>query len=277
MLTREVERLVSEQASEGEDAAVAAIAALLGRRTAEMHLCLAGGAPGFEPEPFSLLWQRSILQSLRASLRETQRALRRARKRFAEDEAALAAAVVDDGDRLLATFEPLRTRKLDARRIRVHGDFHLGQALWTGRDVVLIDFEGEPGMSAGARAIKRSPLMDVGGLVRSFDYAGRVAIATSERARSQRRGAPPGARRVAAQVDVARPRPTCSGRTSRRSTSRPRVGRSCRTTPHDRTLLLDAHVLLKALYEVRYELANRPSWVSWPLAGIDAMLAEREQ
>ena len=87
--------------------------------------------------------------------------------------------MLDDGDRLLDVFDVLRTRKLDARRIRVHGDLHLGQALWTGHDVVFIDFEGEPGRPIGERSIKRSPLNDVGGIVRSIDYAGRVALATS--------------------------------------------------------------------------------------------------
>ena len=66
----------------------------------------------------------------------------------------------------------IRTRKLDARRIRIHGDLHLGQVLWSGNDVVFIDFEGEPGRPIGERRIKRSPLTDVAGLTRSLDYAG---------------------------------------------------------------------------------------------------------
>jgi maltose alpha-D-glucosyltransferase/alpha-amylase len=275
LLTREVERIVSDQPTAGEDAAVDAIADLLGRRTAEMHQALAGGAPGFEPEPFTLLWQRSILQSLRGSLRETQRALQRARPGLDPAAAELADVVLGQGDRLLTMFEPLRTRKLDAVRIRVHGDFHLGQVLWTGRDIVIIDFEGEPGQSASARAIKRSPLMDVGGLLRSFDYAIRVAIDTSEeRGRS---------------TEADRPRLEAWRRTW---TTRIHggvldayfgtidAGSAPRLMPpdhHDRTLLLDAHIVLKALYEVRYELANRPAWVGWPLAGIVDLLADRER
>ena len=187
----------------------------------------------------------------------------------------LADVVVEHGDRLLTMFEPLRTRKLDAVRIRVHGDFHLGQVLWTGRDIVIIDFEGEPGQSASARAIKRSPLMDVGGLLRSFDYAVRVAIDTSEE-----HGRSTGADRPTLEAW----RRAWTSRTHRgvldayfETIDAGPVLRLLPPDPADRTLLLDAHVVLKALYEVRYELASRPAWVGWPLAGIVDLLADRER
>ena len=271
LLTREVERLVSEPESTADDAVMAAVTGLLAERTAEMHLGLAGGTPGFEPEPFSLLWQRSMLQSLRASLRETQRLVRRSRSSLAEQDAALAAVVLDDGDRLLHVFDVLRTRKLDARRIRVHGDLHLGQALWTGHDVVFIDFEGEPGRPIGERSIKRSPLNDVGGIVRSIDYAGRVALATSrERGRVGETQEEPLERWRRAWTD--RMTAVYVNGYLETLTATPEGAGLVPADVADVRLLLDAHVLLKALYEVRYELTVRPAWVSWPLAAISQML-----
>jgi maltose alpha-D-glucosyltransferase / alpha-amylase len=275
LLGREVERMVTEPQATGDEAVMEAVTGLLAQRTAEMHLALAGGAPGFEPERFSLLWQRAILQGLRTSVRETQRALRRNRSTLAADAEPLAAALLERGDRLLEAFDGLRTGKLDAARIRVHGDLHLGQALWTGRDVVFIDFEGEPGRSIGERSIKRSPLSDVGGMLRSLDYAGRVAVAISvERGRTSLTDQPVLERWRHGWTSRMQEL-FWSGYVHTLTTGTTAAGSGDQLIPHDPAearLLLDAHVLQKALYEVRYELANRPPWVAWPLAAVAQML-----
>ncbi|MGI9029379.1 MAG: maltose alpha-D-glucosyltransferase [Ilumatobacteraceae bacterium] len=274
LLTREVERLVSEPEATADDAAMAVVTAILAERTAELHLGLAGGAPGFESEPFSLLYQRSILQSLRASVRETQRMVARNRAHLTPENAALADVLLDGAGDLLGAFDALRTRKLDAARIRVHGDLHLGQALWTGHDVVFIDFEGEPGRPIGERSIKRSPLTDAAGIIRSLDYAGRVALSTSiERGRL-------GEGREAAFADWRRAwteRMTALYRDTylARLMATPEGAALVPGDPDDRQLLLDAHVLLKALYEVRWELSIRPPWVGWPLGAVVQMIEER--
>ncbi|MET0326319.1 MAG: alpha-glucosidase C-terminal domain-containing protein, partial [Ilumatobacteraceae bacterium] len=278
LLTREVERLVSEPGATGDDAVMAAVTGLLAQRTAEMHLALAGGSAGFEPEPFSLLWQRSIQQSLRAALRETQRLVRRNRAGLTAEAEVLAGRLLDDGDQLLGSFDALRTRKLDAARTRVHGDLHLGQALWTGYDVVFIDFEGEPGRSIGERSIKRSPFTDVAGIVRSLDYAGRVALATSrERGRTGEAQAPQLEqwRRMWTERIQARYIDCYVQTLAGSDDARGSRARLIPADPADARMLLDAHVLLKALYEVRYELANRPAWVTWPLGAIAQMLDDR--
>ena len=236
-----------------------------------------GGAPAFEPERFSLLWQRSIhAEPAGVAARDAARRAPQPGDDRRPTPSRLAVALLEHGDRLLGAFDVLRTRKLDAARIRVHGDLHLGQALWTGRDVVFIDFEGEPGRSIGERSIKRSPLADVAGMVRSFDYAGRVALATSAE-----RAAP--ASPTSTQLErwrQARRRRGCRSSTGRRTGRRcasgtTAAGSGAQLIPPDDAdarLLLDAHVVLKALYEVRYELANRPAWVSWPLGAIARLL-----
>ena len=186
---------------------------------------------------------------------------------IADEAEPLAGRLLDDGDQLLGSFDALRTRKLDAARTRVHGDLHLGQALWTGHDVVFIDFEGEPGRSIGERSIKRSPFTDVAGIVRSLDYAGRVALATSrERGRTGDAQAAQLEQWRRLWTDQVQARYVdCYMQTLRRRRPRPAGAALIPADPADARLLLDAHVLLKALYEVRYELANRPAWVAWPL------------
>jgi maltose alpha-D-glucosyltransferase/alpha-amylase len=240
------------------------LAELLGRRTAELHTALAAsdGHDGMTPQPFTLLWQRSLLQSLRNGVRATQRALRRAKIDGAAAQVVL--APVDD---VLARFEPLRTVKLDARRIRVHGDLHLGQILRSGNDITFIDFEGEPGRPIGERRIMRSPLIDVAGLLRSIDYAGRSALDTAvDRGLVAEADLP--------DLDAGRDRWTsqvCGTITDAYLTAASDVA----LVPADRQdadMLLDVYMLQKGLYEVRYELANRPDWVHWPLSAVAEMI-----
>ncbi len=153
-------------------------ARLLGRRTAELHGALASDAtdPAFAPEPFTPLYQRSLYQLMR---NEAERVLDLLRRRLpALDAGTLvdARAVLDSADRIDGIFQQLRGRKITALRTRIHGDYHLGQVLYTGKDFIILDFEGEPARTLSARRIKRSPLRDVAGMLRSLDYAGRTAM-----------------------------------------------------------------------------------------------------
>jgi maltose alpha-D-glucosyltransferase/alpha-amylase len=245
-------------------------ARLLGERTAELHLALGGdeaAAAGAElaPEPFSTLYQRSLYQSMRAlSVRRLQ-LLEQSRAELAEPAAEHAERLLAARDRLLERFSALRGAKLDAGRIRIHGDFHLGQVLWTGRDFQIIDFEGEPARPLSERRIKRSPLRDVAGMLRSFHYAAYTALAEA----SGSGNAPEpevgegwarawtlwiSAAFLGAYLDRAAGWPVLPA-------SRERLG-----------ALLDVFVLDKALYELGYELNNRPDWVDIPLRGILALL-----
>ncbi|HKJ56313.1 MAG TPA: maltose alpha-D-glucosyltransferase, partial [Nitriliruptoraceae bacterium] len=148
----------------------------LGRTTARMHAALASDPDDadFSPEPFTALYQRSVYQSMRTRARRTQQALGRALKTLPEDVAERVTALADREDDLLERIQHLKDDRLTGSRTRTHGDFHLGQVLWTGRGYVVLDFEGEPARPLGERRLKRSPLSDIAGMLRSYHYAGHV-------------------------------------------------------------------------------------------------------
>jgi trehalose synthase-fused probable maltokinase len=140
------------------------------------------------------------------------------------------------------------------RVIRHHGDFHLGQTLWTGDDWVILDFEGEPARSLPERRRKRSPLRDVAGMLRSFAYA---ASATS----ILRGVEPPADWEVRARSEFLE---------GYRST----IDQTLIPAGAQMDKLLSVFELEKAVYELRYELNNRPDWAAIPVAGILRMLDE---
>jgi maltose alpha-D-glucosyltransferase/alpha-amylase len=148
-------------------------AAQIGRRTADLHLALAGAPDdrAFAPEPYSALDLRSKYQSLRNLTGKTLRLLREQLPRLPEDAQDEARRLLDAESSLLRQFSALLTHRLTARRIRVHGDYHLGQVLFTGKDYVIIDFEGSRDRRAAERRRKRSALVDVAGMIRSFQFA----------------------------------------------------------------------------------------------------------
>jgi maltose alpha-D-glucosyltransferase/alpha-amylase len=248
-------------------------AELLGRRTGELHRALARGTTeAFAPEPFTTLYRRSLYQSLRSQIRPTMQLVRRSLDQLPAAARLDAEAVLDAESSLVDAFAEIRDHRIDALRTRVHGDFHLGQALHSGRDFVIIDFEGEPSRSPTERRIKRNPLVDVAGMVRSFQYAVRAGLLAHEE------------RGLAAADTVhdleERGRLWHAWVTVRfltgylESVDEVRVGGVALVPAAgpDRVRLLSAYVLEKALYEVRYELNHRPGWAPIPLDGILRML-----
>jgi len=269
-------RAESSAMVDGVDGPTLTIAELLGRRTAELHVALARhGHPAdgaFAPQSFTLLSQRALLQSVRSALRATQRMLRvRAaisNLEGSEDVEQWVETLRGSPEEILRRFEPLRRSKLHASRIRIHGDLHLGQVLWTGRDVAFIDFEGEPDRPMSGRSIKRSPLVDVAGLIRSIDYAGRSAVHTAVERGVVAEG-------EAAGLDAWRRAWTRAMDGTMLSAYLATIGPQL--VPTDATelhLLLDLFVLEKALYEIRYELGHRPDWAVWPLAAAAELIAD---
>jgi maltose alpha-D-glucosyltransferase/alpha-amylase len=149
----------------------------------------------------------------------------------------------------------------------VHGDFHLGQALFTGKDYVFIDFEGEPARPLGERRLKRSPLLDAAGLLRSYDYASQVALREH-----LARGAVAPERKPALEA-WARFWSDWTGAAFLRSyLAAMSASGLLPASPEDRTTLLDALLLEKAMYELSYELNTRPDWVPVPVSGLLRLL-----
>jgi len=240
-------------------------AELLGIRTGELHAVLAAPTddPAFAPEPFSELYQRSIYQSILGTVRSSLRLLARRRSTLEGAAADDAARVLDLGDLVDGRLRALLTRRLAGMRIRIHGDFHAGQVLHTGRDLLIIDFEGEPTRPLGERRLKRSPMRDVAGMLRSFHYAIHGSVLRTELGASIRHedeaALAPWIRAWYAAV--------CAAylRGYREATA---DAPFLPADPAEWAVLLDAFLLHKAFYEVTYELSNRPDWVAIPLRGI---------
>jgi maltose alpha-D-glucosyltransferase/alpha-amylase len=239
---------------------------LLGERTAEMHLALAQDteSPSFAPEPFSLQHQRSVFQSIRSETKLTFALLTRTFSTLDEDAKVLAENVLQHANQLGSLHDYLLHDTIDAKKIRIHGDYHLGQLLFTGKDFVILDFEGEPARPIGERRLKRSALIDVAGMLRSFNFAAYHGLLGS---------------RTVRPVD----QPTLETYADLWSTAASQVflktylakagnASFIPKDPEDLRLLLRSFLILKALYELRYELNNRPKWVAIPLRGILSLI-----
>ncbi|MDD2310060.1 MAG: maltose alpha-D-glucosyltransferase [Desulfuromonadaceae bacterium] len=155
------------------------MALLLGKRTAEMHRALATGSleKSWNMEEFSTLYQRSLFQSMRALVRRNFRALAKAVPVLPADVQLRAVRIIGAENEIISCLQKITGRRIAAMKCRIHGDFHLGQALFTGKDFVFIDFEGEPAHSLSERRLKRSPLRDVASMIHSIHFAAMTTLA----------------------------------------------------------------------------------------------------
>jgi maltose alpha-D-glucosyltransferase/alpha-amylase len=238
---------------------------LLGQRTAEMHLALASDPEDkeFAAEPFTPFSLRSLYQSMRNLAKNNLQLLR---KRLRDLPAALrpdAQRVSDAEEIILKRMRALVDKKVSAMRIRSHGDYHLGQVLSTGKDFVLIDFEGEPARPLGQRRIKRSPLRDVAGMIRSFHYAAFSALQTQ-----METGAVTADQEARFEAWARSWYLWVSGVFLEAYLEGAAPGSFLPKTAAALTVLLEAELLDKAMYELGYELNNRPDWVKIPIQGI---------
>jgi len=241
-------------------------ARVLGRRTGELHLALASDSRdrSFSPMPIGRAYLRGLADEFSSKALEAVALLESRAKQLPAGAAAAAHQVLSSGTALVGRFESLGRLEVEATRIRVHGDYHLGQTLRVGDDFVLLDFEGEPLRPLAERLAKASPLKDVAGMLRSFGYAARAAFMEATSVNPERvRLREPWLRAWETWVSAA-----FLGAYLEAS-----AGASF--LPADTAgleILLDAFTLDKAFYELRYELNNRPDWVAIPLEGILSIL-----
>ncbi len=237
-------------------------AQLLGQRTAELHIALASDLkdPDFAPEYFTPEYQTSLYQSMRDLCVKNLHLLRDRLGYVSEELREDARRVLSLENDIGKRYRRIRENNIPAARIRCHGDYHLGQVLFTGEDFVIIDFEGEPARSLDERRMKRSPLLDVAGMIRSFHYAVHSILlqktttspdeSTIYQHRAQYWHVWVAAAFLSTYFEVVEP-----------------AGLLPENPDHLR-ILLDAYILDKAIYELGYELNNRPDWLRVPLQGI---------
>ncbi|HVZ31214.1 MAG TPA: putative maltokinase, partial [Polyangiaceae bacterium] len=245
-------------------------AELLGTRTAELHLALAEARDAqFEPEPFSSMYQRSLYESTRTRLKRMMALLRRRRPSLSERDQRIVERLEERQAEFDGILRHLRDTKFDALKIRVHGDYHLGQILFTGKDFIIIDFEGEPGRTLAERRFKHGALRDVASMIRSLDYAALSALRTGSIRPADVTVLEPWARAWSAWMSAAFLRAYALTLESRHGHLLPASKQHC-------AQLLEFYLLDKCLYELDYEFNNRPDWVSIPLFGLLGLLEQHQ-
>ena len=239
-------------------------AATLGRRTAELHRMLASAAgPAFAPEPLKTADWQNLVAHLRTEAAGAFDRLKQSLAGLPDELVDIASLVLSRRRWVLESFPPTAGEGSLGQRIRIHGDYHLGQVLQVKTDFVILDFEGEPARTLPERRAKMSPLRDVAGMVRSFSYAAYAGLlAHTARRPEDWQSLEPWARLW------------------ERSTGAEFL-RAYRSAAGDAEFLpsgesgfrnlLTVFLLNKVLYELSYELNNRPTWVRIPLMGILAL------
>jgi maltose alpha-D-glucosyltransferase / alpha-amylase len=234
----------------------------LAERTADMHVALRSldSDAAFAPEPFTSLYQRSIYQAMTDQVKRTMIFLRESMRSVPKAVRPLAQELLDMETAILEQFEPIRREKIETVKVRIHGDYHLGQVLFTGNDFMILDFEGEPARSLSERKIKRSVYRDLAGMLRSFDYAAFNVLMQNQSIRPEdRKRLEPWAELWSYHVghhfiDVY----------TKHTEGKELIPEEAR----QRELLLRSYLMNKAIYELNYELNNRPEWLPIPMNGI---------
>lgn len=242
------------------------LANLLGKRLAELHLALADDKDQhFVSDMYTPFYQRGLYQSLVNQLKQTMSLLSRAEKSLKDLSIQQQIGRVGSlHNRILSVYSFLKEKPISSARIRIHGDCHLGQIRFTGKDFVFIDFEGEPQRSISERKIKKTPLTDVAGLLRSFDYCYRFFLKNKN----------------FNEEDYKKLTPICHiwmlgmGHCFISGYFDELKGKLIPEISDDFYKLLEILLIDKALYEIRYELGSRPEWIDITLLGLLDIMGE---
>jgi maltose alpha-D-glucosyltransferase/alpha-amylase len=241
----------------------------LGQRTGELHRTLAASTdnPAFDPEPITEMDLDQWLSSVEREAKQTLDKLALNLERLPQDCRVDAERLLALSHKLAPHLARLRPGEgFTALKTRYHGDYHLGQVLVNENDFIIIDFEGEPARSLEERRRKHSALRDVAGMLRSFDYAMQTALMDMQ----------------AAQPNLLEHlQPSALDWRQQASAAflegyQEALG-DCQVYPLDAThgrQLIALFTLEKALYELRYEMDNRPEWIRVPLDGLYSILAK---
>jgi maltose alpha-D-glucosyltransferase/alpha-amylase len=244
------------------------MAVLLGRRTAEMHRALSSGAENgpWNKEEFSTLYQRSLFQSMRGTLRKNFQKLSAQLLSLPDTVQERAVKILAAEKELIGCLQKITGRRLSAMKCRIHGDLHLGQALFTGKDFVFIDFEGEPAYSLNERRLKRSPLRDVAGMIHSFHFAAMTTLVHHGAAHPD---------------DLPWLEPWLEAWYVYVSGSYLKgylhTMKNSPLLPENRAhlaIMLRCYLIQKVVHELGHELNNRPDGADLPLRGLEMLLKE---
>ncbi|MCG2711737.1 MAG: maltose alpha-D-glucosyltransferase [Candidatus Omnitrophica bacterium] len=266
VLTRQVKEVKSPEVSGLIDGIYLEMIKKLGQRTGEMHIKLSEEAqnPDFKPETFSLLYQRSVFQAMGSQKRVVFRLLEKNLSKLTESLRQEAESVLSAEKKIMLRLKLIMQTKYSAKKIRIHGDYHLGQVLFTGKDFSIIDFEGEPARPLSERRLKRSAIRDIAGMLRSLHYAAYVTLFLNKAVRDEDLAILESAAEdwylYVSNIFIESYYQT--------------IGKAefLPKTEVEFKNLLQIYLLDKAIYELGYELNNRPEWIIIPLRGIKQVL-----
>ncbi len=245
-------------------------ARLMGRRTAELHIALGSivDDPAFCPEPFTLNYQQSTFQTARNWVYRTGQLLRQSMPTLPENARADAQLVLGREADIIQYLRPIISRRIAAQRIRCHGDYHLSSLLYTGKDFVVIDFEGEVLRPLSNRRHKRSPLRDVAGWLHSMYFAVQSVLQDEHMRSEDKPIVEPWARFWQWWVAVAFVKAYFEF---------PGIAPYLPRAREDMQIVLDYCLLGRGIYELRFQLLNHPERIHIPLKAIHYLLHERDR